>query len=175
MHPCNYPISLAIHVHDTEARIDSRLVGIRRRSIQIVQRESAEYVVLRSKLIVQTDRELIGIGGHLRGGRVGVRAKRALGKVRQRIPIQDLCDWRVDRHGKRIVGVGRCINPIPLLLGRHRKDLRRPEHLAKALVLDEIERFFSAIVNVGNNDRTAIGEPELIPFEGRKAPWICGG
>ena len=59
--------------------------------------------------------------------------------------------------------------------GRDGHDLRGSQHLAKALVLSEVEGSLAAVVDVGNKNRAAIGEAELIAAERRDAAGIGRG
>ena len=111
MNPGNDPVALPIYVDNAKACIDCRLVGIGRRPVQIIKCESSEDTVLRAKLIVHANRELISIGRYLRGGRVGIDTKCTLREVRQRITCKNIGNRRVDGYGKRIAGKSRRINP----------------------------------------------------------------
>ena len=57
--------ALVIDVLDAECGIDGCLVGIGRRAGEIVQLNRREELILRRDLVIETQRELVGICGYL--------------------------------------------------------------------------------------------------------------
>ena len=121
------------------------------------------------------------------------RLIRAGGIVGQRIARQDRCNERIyrDRQGvtagfvSAIVGISDCIadvtganttriSGLPVCRGQGHH-LRGAQHLAKSLVLGDIEGALAAIVEMGDVDRAAVGETKLIAAKGRNAAGIGDG
>ena len=165
-------VALPVHILHAEAGIDRRLIGIGRRSRKVVVVEAREELSLFSELLIQADRKLIGIGGHLRRNRVGPRLIGTGGIVRQRIARQHGCNLRIDRHRQRIgaaIGVGDGVESGTLGSGRHRKYLRGAQYLAEALILTEIKGLSVTVIQMRKHHRTAVGEAEFIATERRNA------
>ena len=57
----------------------------------------------------------------------------------------------------------------------HRHHLRGSQHLPEALVLREVEGSLAAVIDVGNEDRAAIGESELVAAERRNSSRVRRG
>ena len=125
--------------------------------------------------MVKPQRELIGFGRHFRRGCIRMRLEGTGGVIGHRIAGQHCRNGRIDGHCQRIcgtVGVSDGIQPRALGGRWHRHHLRGSQHLAKALVLDEVEGALAAIVDAGDQHRPAVGEAELIAAKGGNAAWI---
>ena len=98
----------------------------------------------------------------------------ALHVIWQRIPRQHRSDSRIDRNDQRVPGICGRISAGALIFGRHREHLRRPQHLAKALILTEIKRLSTPVIDMRQYNRSTIGEAEFIPPERRILPGFTG-
>ncbi len=186
MRPGADDIALVVFVDDAEAGIDGGLVGVGGGAVEIVEVEPRKELVFRGNGVVEPEGKLVGVGRHLGRGRVGVGAKRTSRQIGQRVAFQDGQEGIVYRNFEN-VGHG---GAVGLLVGdgvvhgavggasrigalRERgngEDLGGAEHLAEALVLAEVEGSLTAIVEVRQKDRAAVGEAELVAAEGRNAP-----
>ena len=75
-------------------------------------------------------------------------------------------------HGQCVAGECGCINPLPLRRRGHREYLRGPQYLTEALVFTEIIGTASAIVNIGDHNRPAVGKSKFIARKRRNAPGV---
>ncbi len=118
--------------------------------------------------MIEADRELIRIGHHR--GRAGVRVHpvRAGRKIGQGVAREHTRDARIDRHRQHVARKCRGIQAGALLGCGDWKHLGRPQHLAKSLVLAEVERLAFAVIDVRQHDRTAVGKSEFVAAERRK-------
>ena len=99
--------------------------------------------------------------------------KGAGGVVGQRIARQDRGDAGIDRHGERVdgaVGIGDGIDAGALGRGGHGHHLRGSEHLAEALVLDEVEGALAAVVDVGKKTGPPLVNPNSLRRKGGMRP-----
>src|ERR1035441_8109776 len=100
------------------------------------------------------------------------------GIVRHGIALEHCRNAGIDGHRERIdgaIGIGDRVEAGALGSGGNGHDLCGSQHLAKALVLGEVEGTLAAIVGMGNEDRTAVSEAKLIAAEGRNAARIGRG
>src|SRR5579884_1506997 len=165
-------IALTVYVTHAEAGIEHRLIGIRRRAGEIVGVHAEEQLRFIAKLVVEANGKLIGIRGNFCRSGIGMWTVCALREVRQRITRKHARDAGIHRHDQRIAGKCRGVASSALVGRRYRQHLRRPEHLAKSLVLTEVKGLPSPVVQMRQHYRAAIGKPKLIAAERRNASRI---
>ena len=122
--------------------------------------------------MIDAHRKLVGAGVNLGRGRVGAIAVGSVRIVGQRIAIEHRNDRRVHRNGQRVAGKSLGVDALALRGGGHGKNLRGPQHLAKALVLAEIESAVAAVVNFGKHHRAAVGKSEFVAHKWRNAALV---
>ena len=86
--------------------------------------------------------------------------------------IEHRNDGRVHRNSQRVAGKSFGVDALALGRGGNGKHLRCPQHLAKALVLAEIESAVAAVVDSRQHHRAAVGKAEFIAHEGRNAALV---
>ena len=86
--------------------------------------------------------------------------------------IEHRHDGRVHRHRQRVAGKSEGVDSLALGCGGDGKDLRRAQHLPKALILAKIKRAVAAVVNLRNHDRAAVGKAEFIAHKRRNAALV---
>ena len=122
--------------------------------------------------MVHADRELIGARGYFGRSRVGARAVCALRFIGEGIFCKDWLDGRADGNGQRVARKRGGVNSLPLRRGGHGENLRCAEYLPEALILAEIKRAVTPIVNFRQNHRAANGEPKFIAHKRRNPRFV---
>ena len=122
--------------------------------------------------MIEPERSLIRSGDNFGRGGVGACAECSLRIVRQRITGQQRRNFAADRNGQGIAAKSCRVDSLPLRLSRHGEYLRCPQNLPESLIFREIKCLAPAIVNMRNEDRTAVGDSEFIARERRKAPRV---
>ncbi len=161
-----------------KARIDRRLVRIRRRAVHVVQAEACEQRRLVRQLVIHANRKLVRVRHYLRRRRERPRAKRARGIVRQRVSRQNRRDLRTHRHKQRVTGRSRrfrkggCVDPFSFVGGRHRENLRRSQHLAETRVLAKEKCLPAPVINSRQHHRPADRHAEFVAHKRRNPPRV---
>ena len=185
MCPGSNHIALMIDVRDAEGWIDGGLIWIGGGPGEVIEINPGEKLVFRRNRVIDSERELIGVGDHLGRGRIRIHAVGARRQVGQRIACQDRADqavyWHVecvcDVAAVRLLelhGIGDDVLVIArgtLLCSRHWENLRGAEDLAKPLILAEVEGPARSVVDVRQNDGATVGKAELVTAKRRNAPW----
>src|SRR6266403_4742036 len=108
--------------------------------------------------MVNAHRKLVGARVNFGRGGVSAVAVSPLRIVGQRIAVERRGNGRVHRYGQRVARKSLGVDPLALRGGGNGKHLRGAQHLAKALVLAEIEGAVAAIVDPWKHQGATVGK-----------------
>ena len=149
-------------LHNTEAGINGGLVRVSGGAEEIVEVESCGEVFVGREHLVDAEGELVGVRDYFGGHRVRVGTVRACRVIGQRIAGENLRDLRSGRNDQRIAWKRGCVYAKPLGGRGHREDLRCSKDLSETLILPEVEGLATSVVEMGHDDRAAVGEAEFV-------------